>query len=128
MTGFEQSIFNGNAKKPVCLIVSQYCQSVMIRNIILECRDKGVTSILVTCNSYSPLVKLIDYPVFVVAGEKHFANKMGTFASRTSMTYVLDLIYAMIFTKDYDKNVQQLYLAGQKIKNRGFYIDELKNQ
>ena len=35
-------------------------------------------------------------------------RKRGNFASRTGMSYALDILYMMLFVKDYDENLENI--------------------
>jgi DNA-binding MurR/RpiR family transcriptional regulator len=48
--------------------------------------------------------------------------KMGSFSSRTSMLYVLDCLYGILFSLDYDKNMDNLVkFARRKVERSYFY-------
>lgn len=126
LAGFETQIFPNAAKNPVMFVVSHYANSILIRNLILEGNAQKIPVVLLTCNRESPLIKLVSKVIIVDSPEQDRMNKLGSLASRTGMTYVLDILYSMLFTKDYDRNVKVLYDFGQRNSQRGIYMNELK--
>lgn len=125
LTGFETQLFVEDDRKKVILVVSQYATSILIRNLLLESKALNYKVVLLTLNHESPLVKLADYPLVLSSGEHNRMTKMGHFASRTAMNFVLDILYTMIFMKDYDCNVKRLYDFSVRNSKRDVYINEL---
>lgn len=126
MTGFETQVFVSSPKHPVMLIVSHYATTISIRNLIHEALAAKIRVILVTCNRESPLNKLVHLSIVVDSGEPNRMTKQGSFASRTGMSYTLDIIYTMVFAKNYDQNVKVLYDFQGRNGKRDVYINELK--
>ena len=71
-----------------------------------------------TSNENSPLIKLCKYAVILNHGENNII-KQGAFASKISMTFLLDNIYMLIFMKDYENNIHYIYhFENSVIKDR----------
>lgn len=93
---------------------------------MIEAKACQIKIVLLTCNPNTPLRNLVDYMLVVDSGEADRSNKLGSFASRTGMTYLLDILYTVLFTKDYDLHVKQLYDFGVRVENRNNYLNEIK--
>ena len=63
--------------------------------------------ISITSAGENSVAQFADERLHIAAMEKQF-SKIGTFASCTSMTAIMNYLYAGIFAKDYDKNYQLL--------------------
>lgn len=112
---------NRKIKKQVALIVSHYADRYELRSQINEFHEFNIKVILLCANKNSPLLKMADY-VILLDNEEDRSEKLGSFASRTAMAYVLDCIYAMLFLKDYQRNIKGLYDGALRIKRRMTYI------
>ncbi|MHC5228608.1 MurR/RpiR family transcriptional regulator [Enterococcus sp. LJL99] len=70
-------------------------------------RKKGIDTILITGNKYSPMGRLSKYLIEVPQGEVEHV-KVGTFLSQISFEYVLDTLFAILFSVDYAKNLYDM--------------------
>lgn len=114
LIGFENVYRNINSKKPVSFVISHFAQSSAVKNWVLESKDRGIPVILLCANRHSPLLKVVEYPILIDNEEDRFL-KLGSFASRTSFLFVLDVIYSTLFVKDFDSNIKKL-LKTQKTR------------
>ncbi|MCI5774834.1 MAG: MurR/RpiR family transcriptional regulator [Erysipelotrichaceae bacterium] len=117
LAGFDLLIGQANDKDNICLIVSTYAVSNDIRRIMLQCKDNDFKIILITCNDQSPLLKLADDLIVVDNVEEDRMKKMGSFASRMALTYVLDILYSLIFKENFEENMKAIADKDTKIKN-----------
>lgn len=123
LIGYNSVFPKTKVKSQVALIVSHYADRVEIRDWIREFQEENTKVILLCANKNSPLLKLPEY-VILLDNEEDRSEKMGSFASRTAMSYVLDCIYGMLFVMDYQKNGKKLYEHAIRVKKRGTYIVE----
>ena len=124
VTGFHHVPIQRRTDNEVALIVSTYGNSQRVREWVVANRDKNVPIILITLNEDSPFLKIVEYPVSVDTSEKRYP-KMGHFASRTAMHYVIDCLYTIIFNFNYEKNVAILHKEGEAMNARGDYLKNL---
>ena len=108
------------------LVISQYCNNTQIHYIIDELVYARIPFILLTAadniwpyNKYAEVVLKIDC-------DEH-RDKMGCFASRTSFLYILDCIYGIIFSKNYEKNREYLMDRARKKAERDYYYTFFKD-
>lgn len=116
LAGFDS--IQGKLKKgnSYCVIVSAYAVSADVRRVIFQCMDNQVKTMLITCNEQSPLLKIVDEKIIVESYAEDRTRKMGSFASRTALTYILDLLYALMFSMDYDENIKRIEENSQKTR------------
>lgn len=128
LLGFENVHNLRNAKNPLTIVVSNNANSSRVRNWVFENKKFNIPVALITSNSNSPLVKICDYVILMEHGESDI-TKLGSFASRISMLYVLDIIYILLFMKDYANNINYLYDYQNLIKERDVRLKEyIKNK
>ncbi len=116
LAGFDS--IQGKLKKGdgYCVIVSAYAVSADVRRVIFQCMDNQVKTMLITGNEHSPLLKIVDEKIIVESYAEDRTRKMGSFASRTALTYILDLLYALMFSLDYDENIKRIEENSQKTR------------
>lgn len=109
------------------LIVSHYANTLRVRNWISEIKQLQVPIILLYGNRNSPLASLADIPI-LIDNEESKLTKMGSFASRTAFQYTLDIIYSLLFLKDYNTNIERLYDFQKRSEkqNRGNLTDNIQ--
>ncbi len=121
LQGFDEVREKKKKRKEVAILVSHYGNSLKVKNWMSYLHAIGVEVIMICANRHSPVIKQADLPILIDNTEVR-AFKMGSFASRTAMTYVADCIYALIFMKDYKENIGRLYDVGKRISLGGEYI------
>lgn len=121
LSGFD-SFRKGKLKKEVILIVSHYANTIRVRNWIMEGKYAGVPVLLLCANKNSPILKLADQ-VILIDNEENRTRKMGSFASRTAFQYILDILYGILFSKNYEENVARLYDSSKRKKERDEFIN-----
>jgi DNA-binding MurR/RpiR family transcriptional regulator len=60
------------------------------------------------------LSQVSDLVINIATKEKMY-SKIGQFSSRTSILMILDFLYAGIFEKDYDSNIEYISKINKKI-------------
>ena len=108
---------NCNAKNPVLFILSTYASSIQVRNMTMTGHRWDMPVMLLTANPKSPLLKLARW-VYIIdtVDEPSRVKKLGPIASRVAENYILDILYALLFEKDYKKNMDRLerFRVGRK--------------
>lgn len=69
-------------------------------------QKNGVPVIAVTSSNENSLNKIADYNLFV--SEKETVFRSGAMASRTAQLYIVDLIYALFCSTDYDHYAEKI--------------------
>lgn len=101
----EQTFFAASSSpEHTAIVVSYSGETEGVINIARTLKQTGTPIIAITSVGDNRLSHYSDYILNVCSREKIY-NKIAPFASKTSIDYVLDLIYACIFQKDYDKNL-----------------------
>lgn len=118
--GFENVHRVKTAKNPIAVIVSNNASSSRVKNWVFENIQLNIPVILITSNEKSPLIKLCKQVVIFNHGENQIM-KQGSFASKISMSFLLDNIYMLIFMKDYEKNINYIhYFENTVVKERNY--------
>lgn len=107
--------------KESALVISEYCNSHHVNYIVDELREAKTPFVLLTAaenpwpyDHYAAVT--LHYP------STESRHKMGSFASRTAALYVLDCLFAELFSLDYERNRANLEQASQrKVKREYFY-------
>lgn len=105
--------FNNNlygqrkAKRQASLIISQYATSRKVNRWVEDLKHIKSEICLITANSKSPNIWKVHHAI-IIDNEEEITGKMGNFASRTSLSYVLDILYMILFLKDYDENLEMI--------------------
>lgn len=69
-------------------------------------QENGTPSVCITSSSMNPLKALCDYNLFVSTKETVFRS--GAMASRTSQLFIVDLLYALCTSLDYEHAVESV--------------------
>lgn len=93
-----------NSNKDHCaLIISYSGETSSIVGITELLKSNHVKTIAITNIGDNQIEKLCDYRLRVSSREK-LRSKIANFSSHASITYLLDLLYAAYFKKEYEKN------------------------
>lgn len=106
--GFENVHRIKTAKNPIAIIVSNNATSTRVKNWVFENIHLNIPVILITSNENSFLIKLCKQTIVLNHGENSII-KQGSFASKISMTFLLDNIYMLLFMKDYEENIHYIH-------------------
>lgn len=108
MSGFNNNLYKQkNAKKQAGLIISQHATSQRVERWIEDLKHVKGDICLITSNEKSPVLWKVTHAI-TIDNEEELVGKMGNFASRTALSYVLDLLFLVLFMKDYDKNLENM--------------------
>lgn len=122
--GFQEAASLGGATRrgvrESALVISEYCNSRHVNYIVDELHEAKVPFVLLTAannpwpyDHYATVV--LRYP----SAESRY--KMGSFASRTAALYVLDCLFATIFSLDYERNRKNLEESSQRKAKREYF-------
>lgn len=114
----EQSFQAYNASVDhISIILSYSGETIEMVHIAKLLKEKKSKIILITSIGENELSKYADYIINVASREKIF-RKIAPFASKTSIQYILDVIFSCIFQKDYEKNVEYKISMDNKYDHR----------
>lgn len=90
-----------------CAIIISYSgQTSDLLNVANIYKERNIPIITITCIGENSLNQLADASLYM--SSKEMLNiKIGDFASSTSLKYILDIIYAGVFSIDYKENLEQ---------------------
>lgn len=100
-------------KNTVAIIISYSGESNEIKTIIDRIMDNRGTIIAVTSVNDSYLRKHADYCLTMCSGENN-VSKIETYSSKLSSDYIMDLLFSLLFQKDYHANLIRIVNGGQK--------------
>lgn len=104
----------------VALVISHYCNSRQIHYIVDELVSSKIPFILVTAVEKAwPYENFAAATLRIPCTESRF--KMGSFASRTGILFLLDCLYGQIFSLDYETNKNNLTLFSQRKVERSYF-------
>ena len=124
LTGFPEAkcLVSKHKIKQVALVVSHYCNSRQIHYIVDELVSSKIPFVLVTAVEKAwPYENFAAATLRIPCSESRF--KMGSFASRTGMLFLLDCLYGQIFTLDYETNKNNLTLFSQRKVERSYFYN-----
>lgn len=104
MDGEQEFLVSNSTPKHCAIIISYSGETEKQINLARLAKNKNAKVLAITSKPNSPLAKMADYKICVSAREKE-GTKIANFCSRTGINYVLDLLYSLIFVKEYDKNI-----------------------
>lgn len=112
-----------NASKSCSIIFSYYCNSQQVNYIIDELICSEIPIVLITSQvGAERLGSLANYTLITPVSESR--TKIGSFASRNSMLYIIDCLYSYLITLDYNNNIQSLNNSSARKSNRNFFYTE----
>ncbi|URZ16425.1 MurR/RpiR family transcriptional regulator [Clostridium felsineum] len=103
MSGFSHIRSISQESGSLAMFVSYYGRQNDQLRIAQILHNRNIPIILITGPSDGPLCKYADEIIYASVYESY--SKVGTFSSRTSMQFILDAIFSLIFISNYDKNV-----------------------
>lgn len=124
LNGFQEaSSFIANTEmKEVAIIISQYCNSRQVNYIIDELMSSHIPFILLTAAQKAwPYDRFAEVTLRITCLESR--HKMGSFASRTAMLFLLDCLYGQLFALNYQQNYDNLACFSQRKIERSYYYN-----
>ena len=104
MDGEQEFLVSNSTPRHCAIIISYSGQTEKQINLAMLAKKRKAKVISITSNISSPLAKISDFNICVSSREKN-GTKIANFCSRTGINYVLDVLYSIIFVKEYDKNM-----------------------
>lgn len=102
--GFQSMSSLAQPTNSMAIMISYYGKSHSSLKIIKSLKKRGITTVLITGPHENPLVDYAD-EVIHVPSQEELMMKMASYASRTAIQLVIDIIYALVFSLDYDENL-----------------------
>ena len=87
------------------IIISYTGETEIGLKITKKAKERGIPTIAITYYGNNSLSKVCDVCLYVSTREKLVKN-LGTFGLNVSVMYLLDVLYAGYFNRDYDKHYQ----------------------
>lgn len=103
--GFQKMKSAAQNKNSLTIMISYYGDSEHNLTILKTLKKRNMKTILITGPHQNALTPLADTVVRIPSQEK-LANKMASYSSRAAMQLVIDIIYALVFSFDYDQNLE----------------------
>ena len=110
LNGFQEVINTRPNKKlsTVAVLISQYCNSQQVHYYIVdELANSKISFLIVTMQENIWPYDKFAAGVFRLSSSES-RTKMGSFASRVAMQYLLDCIYGQLFALNYEQNMDSL--------------------
>ncbi len=102
--GFQHiKAYTQNNDESVVMMISYYGKGINNLQIIKELHKRDIPVILITGPNMNPLCQYAS-EIIQVPAQEELMKKMASFSSRSAIQLVLDLLYALIFSFDYQKN------------------------
>ncbi len=102
-----QTVHRSRIDGEVAVIFSTFAKSEWVEHWIASLKATGRKIVLLSANPNTPLADLVDVAILVENSEQRNV-KMGVFASRSTMLYVSDCLYALIFQMNFEDNVNRM--------------------
>jgi len=122
--GFEEAkCLQSSARiSQAALVVSHYCNSRHIHYVVDELMSSKIPFVLITAaDNAFPYDTFAAVTLRVTNAESRF--KMGSFSSRTAMTFLLDCMYGQIFALQYERNKNNLARFSQRKVERSYFYN-----
>lgn len=98
-----------SSEDSVAIVISYTGETPEILELVGYLKNNRTTIIALTGNNKNTLSELADYNIFVSSAESTY--RTSALASRTSMLYVMDILYNMCISMDYDNCMSKISLT-----------------
>ncbi|NLW15423.1 MAG: MurR/RpiR family transcriptional regulator [Erysipelothrix sp.] len=105
--GFQRLKSGSQRKDSLTIMISYYGQGSHNLEVLKALKERGTKNILITGPKINPLVEYADEVVHVPPQEE-LMEKMASYSSRAAMQLVIDIIYALVFSFNYEENQAKL--------------------
>lgn len=124
----EQVFLSYAAKEDdIAIIISYSGETADIIDIAKILKKKKITTIGITSIGDNQLSKYCNYILNTGSREKIF-SKIAPFSSKTSMHYLLDIIFSCIFKQDYHNNINQKISLDKEYDHRHPYKSPINDE
>lgn len=117
-----------HANKDHCAIIISYTGE---NDMMLSCIDilqkRHVPIISLTSIGDNTISKLSDCSLRITTREKLY-SKIANFTTNTSIVYLLNLLYSVVFSQDYDENLDHIINVGKSFDRRRTSVDIMKEK
>lgn len=129
---FDVSVYEAyNASPETCgLIISYTGENATYVHCGKFLKQKGARILSLTNMGDNQIARMSDCNLSITTRERLY-SKIGNFTSNTSIIYLLDLLYSVVFAASYQKNLDHLIQIGQAYDSRtttNTMIEEAINQ
>jgi len=93
----------------VAIVISYTGETPEIMQLVEYLKKNDATIIAITGNTKNTLSEIADYNLFISSIESTY--RTGALASRTSMLYVMDLLYNVCISMEYDRFMNKISLT-----------------
>lgn len=124
LNGFQEAkcLCTNSKLNQAALVISHYCNSRQVHYIVDELMSSKIPFVLLTAAEKAwPYDNFAAATLRISCPESRF--KMGSFASRTAMLYVLDCLYGQIFALNYEQNKNNLTNFSQRKVERSYFYN-----
>ena len=104
-------------KNTVAIVISYSGESHEIKTIVDRIVDNKGTIIAITSINDSYLRKRANY-CLTMCSKENIVSKIETYSSKLSSDYLMDLIFSILFQKDYYPNLIRKINCGQKYEKK----------
>lgn len=107
-----------NTNPDTCAILISYTgENTAILNIAKMLKKKNTPIIALTSIGENQLSKYSDCTLFLTTREKLY-SKIASFTINTSIAYLMDVLYSLYFSLNYDRHFKHILSMGQMIDTR----------
>lgn len=116
---FDVSVYEAyNARPDTCgLIISYTGENATYVHCGKFLKQKGARILSLTNMGDNQIARMSDCNLSITTRERLY-SKIGNFTSNTSIIYLLDLLYSVVFAANYQKNLDHLIQIGQAYDSR----------
>lgn len=86
------------------LVISYSGETTSLLSIVDMLKSRQIPIVLITSIGDNSMVQLADVALRITTRERLY-SKIATFVNDAAITYVLDVLYACLFSQDYEKNL-----------------------
>ncbi len=114
----EQAYEAYSSDETTCAILISYTgENSLLKRILPVLKAQHASVISITSIGESTISQASDCNLQMTTRERLY-SKIGNFTTSTSICYLLDVLYATVFAKDYQKNLNHLIKLGEEFDNR----------
>lgn len=96
-----------NADQKHCaILISHWGENKRLIKIATLLKKKEITTIAITGSTTSTLSKIVDHTLLIKTGNRF--SDLGPIVFTTSIKYILNIIFGILFTLNYEKNLDHI--------------------
>ena len=103
--------------RTVAILISYSGESLVSQNILPLLQKRRTSIIALTSIGDNTLSKQADC-VFRITTREKLYSKIGSFSTNSSISFLLDVLYSCVFSKDYQKNLQYKIKISERFDQR----------